>query len=90
MTQGEAIKMFCRKCQGLESPKSSLEPIRDCKATWGKNDDKLDSATFPNGCPLWPFRLGRNPNRTARVLDDDQRAALAHRLKTARQARLSA
>ena len=37
-------------------------------------------------CPLWPFRLGKNPNR-ARNMTDEQREAARERLAKARAAR---
>ena len=37
-------------------------------------------------CPLWPFRLGKNPNRK-RVLTEEQKRAAAERLKKAREAK---
>jgi hypothetical protein len=36
-------------------------------------------------CPSWPFRLGINPFRQKRVLSEAQCAALAGRLRGARQ-----
>lgn len=36
-----------------------------------------------NACPLFPFRMGRNPYRT-RTMTDEQRIACAERLKAAR------
>ena len=38
-------------------------------------------------CALHPFRMGRNPFRTVRVLTDEQKAAGAARLAAARNAR---
>ena len=32
-------------------------------------------------CPLFPFRFGQNPNRGKRELTDDQREALAERMR---------
>ena len=37
-------------------------------------------------CPLWPFRLGKNPNR-ARNMTDEQKEAARERLAKARAAR---
>jgi hypothetical protein len=37
-------------------------------------------------CPLWPFRLGKNPNRV-RNLTDEQKQAAKERLAKARAAR---
>jgi len=36
-------------------------------------------------CPLFYFRFGKNPNRKARKMTDEQKAALAERLKKARK-----
>ena len=38
------------------------------------------------GCPLWSFRLGKNPNRS-RNLTDEQRQAAKDRLAKARAAK---
>lgn len=38
-------------------------------------------------CPLYPYRLGKNPNRKGRELSDTERAACADRLAKARAAR---
>ena len=38
-------------------------------------------------CPLWAFRLGKNPNRS-RNMTDEQRDAARKRLANARVARL--
>ena len=35
-------------------------------------------------CPSWPFRLGKNPYRTVRVMTEEQRAEAAERLRKAR------
>ncbi len=37
-------------------------------------------------CPLWQFRLGKNPNRS-RNMTDEQRKAAAERLAKAREAK---
>lgn len=39
-------------------------------------------------CPLWCFRLGKNPNRKSRVMSDEQREAAKVRLAKARLAKL--
>lgn len=31
-------------------------------------------------CPLWPWRMGKNPYRKVRVLTDEQKAAMCDRL----------
>ena len=40
-------------------------------------------------CPLWPFRMGKNPYRT-RTLTDEQRQAAKERLAKARANRVGA
>ena len=35
-------------------------------------------------CPLWPFRMGKNPWREKREMTDEQRAAVAERMAKAR------
>ena len=37
-------------------------------------------------CPLYEFRLGHNPYRKKREYTEEERAALAERLKNAREA----
>lgn len=49
-----------------------------------KNEVKLCPVV---NCPLYPFRLGHNPNVKKKEITDDQRAALAERLKNSRQSR---
>ena len=36
-------------------------------------------------CPLYPYRLGRNPNSKRQPLNEEQKAILANRLSTARR-----
>ena len=45
------------------------------------NEVKLCSA---QKCALYPFRFGKNPFRPKRELTNEQRAAIAERLKAAR------
>ena len=33
------------------------------------------------GCPLYPYRFGRNPNRKGRELSEEEREALRERLR---------
>lgn len=40
-------------------------------------------------CPLYPFRYGKNPFRTKRELTEEQKTAMAERLKKARDAKLA-
>jgi len=34
-------------------------------------------------CPLWPFRLGKDPSRKKRVMTEEQKAAAVERLRRA-------
>lgn len=36
-------------------------------------------------CPLYEFRMGKNPNKKGRELTEDQREALAERLRKGRE-----
>jgi len=38
-------------------------------------------------CPLWPFRLGKNPNIRPREYTEEQREAMRQRLKKAMEAK---
>ena len=49
-----------------------------------REEVKLCPATT---CPLYPFRLGKNPNRKARILTDEQKKAAAERIAKARKAK---
>lgn len=46
------------------------------------NEVKL--CTIP-GCPLYPYRFGRNPSRRPRKLTEEQKAIVANRLKKGRE-----
>ena len=52
----------------------------DCS---GGSSNEVKLCAIPD-CPLYPYRLGRHPFRATRVLTDEQRAAVAERLATAR------
>lgn len=39
-------------------------------------------------CAVYPYRFGQNPNRTPRVLTEEQKAKLVERLQRAREKRL--
>lgn len=49
-----------------------------------REEVKLCPATT---CPLYPFRLGKNPNRKTRTFTEEQKKAAAERLKKAREAK---
>jgi hypothetical protein len=70
----KAIKFFCRECMGMDRRNQrqveNVELVRDC----------VDPM-----CPLFDFRLGKNPF-IKRILTEEQRKATAERLKLARGA----
>lgn len=49
------------------------------------NEVKLCTA---QSCPLYAFRLGKNPYRQKREYTDEQRAEMAERLKNARDKKM--
>lgn len=38
-------------------------------------------------CPLYPYRLGKNPNYVKRTMSEEQKKAMAKRLEAARKVR---
>ncbi len=52
----------------------------DCSAD-DRNEVKLCNV---DNCPLWPYRLGKDPE-SGRKMTDEQKAAAAERLKNARK-----
>lgn len=64
---------------------SPLRAIRlnclDCMGGSG-NEVKLCPS---EQCPLYPYRFGKNPNRTKRILSESQKALLVDQLKKARK-----
>ena len=40
-------------------------------------------------CPLYPYRLGKSPNRKPRILTDEEREALRQRMANMREKQLS-
>lgn len=41
-------------------------------------------------CPLYPYRLGKSPNRKPRELTEEQREVLRQRMEKAREKRMAA
>jgi len=68
----KAIKFFCRECFGMDRRKQSqvenVELVRDC--------------TDPM-CPLFDFRLGKNPFYKS-TMTEEQKRAVVERLALAR------
>lgn len=63
-----------------------VKAIRDwCLQCSGDSYENLKMCSSTD-CPLYPFRQGKNPFRTPRKLTDEQRAAAAVNLASARKA----
>jgi hypothetical protein len=74
-----------------ETKNESLTPIKAIKAKCldcccGDKGEVKDCAV--KDCPLWAYRLGKNPNRK-RTLTDEQKEAAKIRLAKARAAKKS-
>ena len=54
----------------LECSNGSTAEVKDCPVT---------------KCPLYPFRMGKNPYRQRREMTEEQKQVLADRLKEARK-----
>lgn len=71
----------------LETPQTAIKAIRakclDCSA----GSPAEVRACELTHCPLYKFRLGKNPNIGKREMSDEQRAAAADRLSKAREAK---
>ena len=68
----KAIHAFCMECYG-----GSAREVVNCTSAPGSR--------YP--CPLYPFRTGKNPYRTKRELSEEQKTAMAARLKKAKDAK---
>ena len=68
---------------------SPLRIIRDYCLACGEENSYSDVEACPiHDCPLYAFRLGKNPNRTGRILDDEQKAAMLEKLARMRAAKM--
>lgn len=61
---------------------------KHCLDCCGGNSNEVKLCTVER-CYLYPFRFGKNPYRTVRVLTEDQKAAMVERLAIARQSKQS-
>lgn len=59
-----------------------------CLSCVGGSSNEVDKCPIPE-CALYSFRYGKNPFRTKRELTDEQKAAMAERLKKARDVKSS-
>jgi hypothetical protein len=74
----------------MSEPKSvSWSPIKairkKCLDCSGESHNEVSLCPV-TGCPLYPYRFGKNPNRKGRKMTPEQREAATERLAKARQA----
>lgn len=55
---------------------------RECVRTYHEIE-----ACSTESCPLWAFRMGKNPYRAKREYTEEERAAIAERMNKAREAK---
>ena len=68
----------------MEKITSPLKAIRSfCIECMGGQVREVKDCTAPN-CPLYAFRMGKNPYRS-RELTDEERQAIAERLRNAKK-----
>lgn len=64
---------------------SPLKAIRQkCLECSGWQQNEVKHCVFPD-CALYPFRFGKDPGRKSRKYTEDQKRAMAERLKTRRK-----
>ena len=69
------------------SIRSPLKAIRkNCILCIGSIRE-VPNCTAEKSCPLFPFRMGKNPFRTPRVVTDEQREAARERFKRSRESK---
>ena len=76
----------------IEEDQNILTPLRairakciDCSA--GSMQEVRECVMLD--CPLYPYRLGKSPNRKPRILTDEEREALRQRMAKMREKQLS-
>ena len=77
----------------IEEDQKILTPLRairakciDCSA--GSMKEVRECVMLD--CPLYPYRLGKSPNRKPRILTDEEREALRQRMAKLRAKQMSA
>lgn len=69
----------------MEYKRNPVKAIRDkCIDCMCGQTNEVKQCTTAR-CPLYPFRLGKNPYRTSRVITEEQRARSAERLRMYRE-----
>jgi hypothetical protein len=62
-----------------------IKAIRaNCIECSGGSQNEVKMCVIPE-CPLFPFRMGKNPFRKARKLSEDQKASAAERFRLVRE-----
>lgn len=74
--------------EGAASP-SPIRIIRQYCLQCGEENSYSDVQSCPiHDCPLYTFRLGKNPNKAGRILDEEQKAILRKQLAGMRAAKM--
>lgn len=76
-SMGDAIKLFCRECQG------GSEPFIDSFGKQVENHpayNEVRDCPCENSCSLWRYRFGKNPDRKASNPKGNPEALAQHRL----------
>lgn len=70
----------------MEYKHNPVKAIREkCIDCCGGSTSEVKECTCES-CPIYPFRLGKNPFRQKRELTEEQRKAVGDRLREARKA----
>jgi hypothetical protein len=68
----------------VTQPTNPVKAIRAYCLDCSQTASEVAKCVIPD-CPLYPFRMGRNPFRTARVLSEDQKEAARERFRLVRE-----
>lgn len=70
----------------MNQPTSPLKAIRlNCLQCMHGSSKEVSLCTLEQGCPLWPFRFGKNPFRKTRELTEEERERRRDSLQKARE-----
>ena len=71
----------------MSETKTPIKAIRaKCLDCSGGSAQEVRLCVIPE-CPLYPYRMGKNPNRQGKKLTEDEKAAVSARLSKARSSR---
>lgn len=69
---------------GMDSPRNPVKVIRlKCRDCTNNQITEIDNCTVVS-CPLHPWRFGKNPYRSKRIMSEDDKAKARARLASAR------